>query len=193
MGALIFPFMKIQHSSLIEGHVKRHGLAYLKQSNYPTGLIAFSAFVKKELIDSRETVAVFTVRKIINQRPLLLFSCSGDAPFRNINSIEQNTNTMKLTESDKYFLKGYAEAIQDMLYKLTCENTCAKSYDPIDFDKTTIHSYAFNLKDGGRHHPLSDYESVQEVCNLMVTEAEEIIKEHYTELAIAAAKYGFKY
>jgi hypothetical protein len=55
--------MKIQHSSLIEGHVKRHGLAYLKQSNYPTGLIAFSAFVKKELIDSRETVAVFTVKK----------------------------------------------------------------------------------------------------------------------------------
>jgi len=63
----------------------------------------------------------------------------------------------KLRKTDKDYLKGYARALQDMMFKLTGDNTCGKSYDPIDFCDEKIHSYAFDLKDGGRHHPLKDY------------------------------------
>lgn len=85
---------------------------------------------------------------------------------------------MKLEQHQKDYLAGYAMAVQEMMYMLTGDNTCAKSYDPIDFDENTIHSYAFNLKDGGRHHTLSDYISVEEITNLMLKEGVQWIKEN---------------
>jgi hypothetical protein len=77
----------------------------------------------------------------------------------------------KLRKTDKDYLKGYARALQDMMFKLTGDNTCSKSYDPIDFCDEKIHSYAFDLKDGGRHHPLKDYKDIDEICELMLKEA----------------------
>lgn len=77
---------------------------------------------------------------------------------------------MKLGENRIAYLKGYAKAIQDTMLMLTGENSCAKSYDPVQVDDTYIHSYAFNLKDGGRHHPISDYNSLEEITDLMLNE-----------------------
>jgi hypothetical protein len=88
---------------------------------------------------------------------------------------------MKIGEKQKAYLKGYAMAIQDLMYNLTGENSMAKSYDPIQIDETYIHSYAFNLKDGGRHHPLTDYNNLEEITNLMLKEGCEWIKEYKNE------------
>jgi len=86
---------------------------------------------------------------------------------------------MKLTKQDKSYILGYASALQRMMRDLTGENTCGKSYDPCEFSETEIHSYAFNLKDGGRHHPLSDYEDVDEIVELMLKEAVEWCRDNY--------------
>jgi hypothetical protein len=83
---------------------------------------------------------------------------------------------MKLNNKDEMYLRGYAQALQDLMFRINGDNSCGKSYDPIDFSENEIHSYAFDLKDGGRHHPLSDYESVQEITDLMLGEATEWIK-----------------
>lgn len=77
----------------------------------------------------------------------------------------------KITACERNYLKGYAQALQDLMLEVTDDNTCSKSYDPIDFTDGVIHSYAFNLKDGGRHHPMSDYESIDEVAEYMLREA----------------------
>jgi hypothetical protein len=82
---------------------------------------------------------------------------------------------MKLGEKRIAYLKGYAMAIQDIMYQITGENSCAKSYDPLQVDDTYLHSYAFNLKDGGRHHPISDYNSLEEITDLMLKEGTERI------------------
>ncbi len=39
----------------------------------------------------------------------------------------------------------------------------------------TMHSYAFNLKDGGRHHPLSAYKSLEEITGLLFDETLDAI------------------
>ena len=78
---------------------------------------------------------------------------------------------MRLTEEEKQFCIGYATALQHMMRELTGENTCSKQYDPMEIDETTIHSYAFDMKDGGRHHPLSDYESVYDIYSTILEEA----------------------
>ena len=84
---------------------------------------------------------------------------------------------MELNKKEEQYLKGYAQALQDIMLKLTGENTCGKSYDPIEFDNTYIHSYAFDLKDGGRHHPLSDYNSIEEITDIMLNESVKFIKD----------------
>ena len=88
---------------------------------------------------------------------------------------------MKLGEKQIAYLKGYAMAIQSIMYELTGENSCSKSYDPIQIDENNIHSYAFNLKDGGRHHPLSDYNSLEEITELMLKEGIIWIKDYLNE------------
>jgi hypothetical protein len=82
-----------------------------------------------------------------------------------------------LTDKQKDLLTGYANALQDLMLELTGENHCAKRYDPIDFSEGKIHSYAFDMKDGGRHHPLSDYKDVDEIKDVMLKEVSKSIKE----------------
>lgn len=79
----------------------------------------------------------------------------------------------KLSKKEQEYLKGYAQALQDIMLSMTGENTCAKSYDPIDFSEDKIHSYAFDLKDGGRHHPLNDYKDIDDIKEYMLKETEE--------------------
>lgn len=74
-----------------------------------------------------------------------------------------------ISERDAGYIEGFAAACSALIYDLTGESFSAKRYDPatVDLTEAVIHSYAFNLKDGGRHHPLSDYESVEEICGLL--------------------------
>jgi hypothetical protein len=91
------------------------------------------------------------------------------------------TNNMeRLTKSEQNYLRGYANALQDLMFKLTGDNTCSKSYDPIDFGDDAIHSYAFNFKNGGRRHPLKDFENIEEVKLLMLEEAHSWIDNELT-------------
>jgi len=78
----------------------------------------------------------------------------------------------KLTESESRYIEGYAKALQDLQYQITGANTCAKSYDPMTVKDggETMMSYAFNMKDGGRSHLVSDYESVEEILSVLLNE-----------------------
>jgi len=93
---------------------------------------------------------------------------------------------MNLTEKEKDYIKGYAEALQDLMFKTTGSNTCGKWYDPVDFKDDFILSYAFNLKDGGRRHPLSDYKNVKEITDIMLKESFSDIK---SEIEIKYSKF----
>jgi len=82
----------------------------------------------------------------------------------------------KLSKKEQEYLKGYAQALQDIMWRMTGENTCAKSYDPVGFSDDKIHSYAFDMKDGGRHHPLIDYKDIEDIKECMAQEAEEWLR-----------------
>lgn len=82
----------------------------------------------------------------------------------------------ELTEKEKWYLKGYACALQQAMYELTGDNTCSKSYDPISFGDGYIASYAFDLKNGGRRHELSDFVDSGEIETLMLNQACEWIR-----------------
>ena len=83
-----------------------------------------------------------------------------------------------LTVEQANYIKGYANALQDLMRELTGRDTCAKSYDPFLYEEgdDQFHSYAFNMKDGGRHHDLSDYKDVEEITEIMLAESVEDIK-----------------
>jgi hypothetical protein len=78
-----------------------------------------------------------------------------------------------LTDSEARYIEGYAAALQDTLRNLTGESGCAKSYDPMTVNGSgeIMHSYAFNMKDGGRHHNVADYANIEEIKRVLLTEA----------------------
>lgn len=76
----------------------------------------------------------------------------------------------KLTQDQQRFLEGYAAALQDVEYRLTGDNGCSKSYDPMKCEEEIMHSYAFNMKDGGRHHPVKDYKDIEEIKTVLLEE-----------------------
>ena len=80
---------------------------------------------------------------------------------------------MDITLEEARNLEGYAQALQDMMWKLTGDNANSKSYDPmtVELGRRVIHSYAFDLKSGGRHHQFDEFESLDEVKSLMLEEA----------------------
>jgi hypothetical protein len=75
-----------------------------------------------------------------------------------------------LNENEQRYIEGYAAALQDILYKLTGDNFCSKNYDPMTCKSTIMHSYAFDMKDGGRHHNVKDYESLEEIKEILISE-----------------------
>jgi hypothetical protein len=83
-------------------------------------------------------------------------------------------------------IEGYARALDDLMLAITGDSHSMKSYDPMTIEVTpdtaTMHSYAFNLKDGGRHHPMSDYSGVAEVCQLLLREMCENLQEEGVKL-----------
>ena len=79
---------------------------------------------------------------------------------------------MKVSERQAGHLEGYAKALNDLLIDITGDSFSAKSYDPmtVDIKQGVMMSYAFDLKDGGRRHPLHEYESVDEITHMMRSE-----------------------
>lgn len=88
---------------------------------------------------------------------------------------------MKPTNKQIGYITGYATALQDIMLILTGENANSKSYDPCEIDNEYLHSYAYDLKDGGRHHPLSDYDNIEEIKKLMLNEVYESIVENISK------------
>jgi hypothetical protein len=76
----------------------------------------------------------------------------------------------KLTHDQQRFLEGYSAALQDIEYRMTGDNGCSKAYDPMKCEEEIMHSYAFNMKDGGRHHPVKDYEDLEDIKRILLNE-----------------------
>lgn len=93
----------------------------------------------------------------------------------------------KLTPRERGHIEGYAAAMDDLYNALTGDSFSGKSYDPMTIEGGMMHSYAFDLKDGGRHHPLSDYESVEEICGMMLFQTTEAIKGETSNARIISA------
>jgi plasmid maintenance system antidote protein VapI len=75
-----------------------------------------------------------------------------------------------LTTKQQRYIEGYAAALQDILRRLTGDNCCNKHYDPMTCESTVMHSYAFNMKDGGRHHDVKDYKDLDEIKKILLDE-----------------------
>jgi hypothetical protein len=75
----------------------------------------------------------------------------------------------------KGYIEGYAAALADVMRYYTSDSSCGKHYDPMQISNGIMHSYAFDMKDGGRHHPLSDYKDVGDIKQTLLKEAVEWI------------------
>jgi hypothetical protein len=73
-----------------------------------------------------------------------------------------------LRKDEQKYIEGYAAALRDIMYELTGDDLCLKSYDPMTCEDTVMHSYAFDMKDGGRHHDVKDYEDVEEIKRILL-------------------------
>lgn len=85
-------------------------------------------------------------------------------------------NTVSVERRDGR-IEGYAMALGDIMLALTGDSHSAKSYDPMTVSDGVMMSYAFNLKDGTRRHPIADYNSLGEIFRLMLTETLEALGE----------------
>ena len=98
-----------------------------------------------------------------------------DKPYTfNVNEIRDDK---QVTQSTALILEGYALALTDMMYRMDGDSPCSKSYDPMWIEHPQLaHSYAFNMKDGGRHHDLSDYRDIGEIMDVLLEEAIDWVK-----------------
>lgn len=85
----------------------------------------------------------------------------------------------KLTPRQAGFIEGFATALEEVYELETGDHRSGKSYDPmtVSEDGTMMHSYAYDMKDGTRHHPVSDYESVDEIAAVLLDETYRRIEE----------------
>jgi hypothetical protein len=85
----------------------------------------------------------------------------------------------KLNPAQQKYVEGYAAALQGIQFRLTNSNWCAKSYDPMTCDTAVMHSYAFDMKDGGRHHPVEDYQDLEDIKSTLLQETVNAIHSHH--------------
>lgn len=94
-----------------------------------------------------------------------------------------------LTDQESRFIEAYAAALQDILWQITGDNGCSKNYDPMTIeDGRIMHSYAFDMKDGGRHHPVSDYKDVHEIKSILLDEVANHIRNETHDLLSSVRK-----
>jgi hypothetical protein len=80
---------------------------------------------------------------------------------------------MELDERQAGFVEGAAWALAEIMGRMTGDNPCGKSYDPmtVDHHARVMHSYAFDMRDGGRHHPFDHYKDHFDAASVLVDEA----------------------
>lgn len=88
----------------------------------------------------------------------------------------------KLTQRQRGYVEGFAAGLERMMMAVSADSPCGKSYDPMRIIGDEMHSYAFDLKDGGRHHHLGEYKNMEEICELLLTEALEWLRDSEVEV-----------
>lgn len=85
---------------------------------------------------------------------------------------------MQIGEREAGFIEGAAWALADIMGRMTGDHPGAKSYDPmtVELRARMMHSYAFDMRDGGRHHPFDDYKDHFDAASVLVDEAVEWIR-----------------
>lgn len=78
---------------------------------------------------------------------------------------------MAMEPQGKGYLEGYAKALSDVMWGMTGDSPCNKSYDPMLVQDGYMYSYTFDMKDGGRRHKLSDYKDFGEIKETLLYEA----------------------
>ena len=96
---------------------------------------------------------------------------------RSFNYPYEVRDKLELDFEARCFLEGYALACADIMRKLTSDTPCSKSYDPLTVEGNTLHSYAFDFKDGGRHHDATLYSNVGEIMEDMLKETVDWVKD----------------
>ena len=98
-----------------------------------------------------------------------------DKPYDfNVNEIRDDK---QITQETALIIEGYALGLAHMMYRLDGDSPCGKSYDPMRIEHPHLaHSYAFDMKDGGRHHDLSDYKDIGEIMDVLLEEAIDWVK-----------------
>lgn len=92
----------------------------------------------------------------------------------NVNEIRGDK---QITQETALIIEGYALGLAHMMYRLAGDSPCGKSYDPMRIEHPYLaHSYAFHMKDGGRHHDLSDYRDIGEIMDVLLQEAIDWVK-----------------
>ena len=92
----------------------------------------------------------------------------------NVNEIRDDK---QITQETALIIEGYALGLAHMMYRLDGDSPCSKAYDPMRIEHPHLaHSYAFDMKDGGRHHDLSDYRDIGEIMDVLLQEAIDWVK-----------------
>lgn len=76
-----------------------------------------------------------------------------------------------ISNDDARFVEGYAAALWHLALAFNWVDDGCKSYDPMTIESETMHSYVFDMKDGGRHHPIAEYKNREEICNVLLEDA----------------------
>lgn len=71
-------------------------------------------------------------------------------------------------------VEAYAHACYDILKGLDIKDGHCKMYDPMTIEGDVVHSYVFDLRDGGRHH---NYDNLWELKDDILAETLSGIKE----------------
>lgn len=90
-----------------------------------------------------------------------------------------------LSERGAGFIEGFAAACASISAALTDYPDCGKSYDPmrVSLERGMMHSYVFNMKDGGRGHPLVEYATFREIADVLI---DETLRDMATDWEMAA-------
>jgi len=81
-------------------------------------------------------------------------------------------------EQKKRVLEWYARKLWHILRQLDISDGHCKMYDPLLFDteKKVVHSYIFDLWDGGRHHPYETLKQVEDgITKEVITEIQSVM------------------
>jgi hypothetical protein len=90
----------------------------------------------------------------------------------------QIRNGKELTESQyRVYLEGVAYGLWTALFMAGVHDGYSKMYDPLYFEGDEVHSYVFDLWDGGRHHNLKEIDSLEKVLTYLEQETMAQLKE----------------